>query len=142
MHRSKTGQANSAARRNWVSATNQLGGPVKHILVVWVGFAVLPSQAFGATFATAAGKAVIGGQECKDASVELTETTITVDCKKGGYASKLTELEELRWVVQGGWGTMVAKHAGSDFIIMVKKKEFGVLKAALLSNLESSAGSE
>jgi hypothetical protein len=108
------------------------------LLLVVVSLLTAPSAARATAFSTADAKAVTGGSECKKASVELTEDMITVDCKKGGYARKLTELHNLSWSISGGWGTMLAEESdGNSFMVSVKKSEFTLLKTALLSNLKA-----
>jgi hypothetical protein len=99
---------------------------------------VVPASA--ASFSSTKASAQTAGAKCsKKAHIEITDDRIVVECKKSGYARKLSELLNLRWTIERGYGVMVAEEASGDsFIVSVKKKEFAMLKEALLANLDAA----
>lgn len=105
-----------------------------------VAIAMLPTLANAGSFASAEATVINNGVESKKCVIELEDNTLTVTCKKSGYAKKLSELTDLTWTIASGDGTMQAKEAnGNTFSLIVPKKELPALKAALLDNLKSAA---
>lgn len=101
----------------------------------------LVSNAFAGAFVSSKAAVQTVGASCeKKAHVEVTESMILVECKRSGYARKLSELKDLTWTFARGRGTLRAREVdGADFLVTVPKKEFPLLKAALLTNLEPAA---
>jgi len=102
-----------------------------------ISFLLLASgPASAETFASSKARVTISGQYCKKAAVEIAEDRIVINCKKAGYAMAISELRSVRWVVKSGWGTITAVDKDDkDFILSVKKKEFELLKAVLVSRV-------
>lgn len=99
--------------------------------------ACLLSLAHAASFTSTHAVGSMSGMDCRKATVTVTDDQLTVECKKSGFSRRLDELEDLRWEIRGGMGQLsVGEVDGDGFWIQVPKKEFPMLKDAMLRNLD------
>lgn len=110
------------------------GTMVKFAFLAMISLFFSTSSAFAAAeWSHEKAEIVMDGLTYKKASVQISDGKIIFDSKKGGGAKKLSELANVQWQYQKGFGFLVAEDPkGNAFRLGVKKKEFPTLKAAVI----------